>query len=1081
MRKYKVYLVVIAALVLFCVSICFVPLNATKFIPLIEEQAYKDFGVKVHIEKLIFRFGPSLKVKAPVMHIMYEDGQKFAQFDNVKFYIPWSSIFNKDDVRVKKIFATQLIVKINSNDKYLPQLTEKFADKEFKEIPNVFWKNYSVSYKDADNNEIYKTIGHDFEAEKVSKYSNFKFKSIGAFYVNHKPYITYDVSVLPQLEIDNDLIKNFDFKYFAEQLKALDFHSDIIADLKLYKNMNDETLISGYVNVDNISVLDAEKKNPKSFVYLTFLGNKIGVLSNLYATADKKVYVDGVINTSKKPELDLKVKTDTIDLSSLYKKVKLLVDCSQYKGINIESGTLNADFIIKGDISKIKSSGFLKLANASIKSNSVNINKIDANIDFSNNTVNISNAVGYVNKAPITLKGKIDKNIDLELLMQNVELKHLFPENFGIKNGVMSLIANFSGTFSEPIHKENLAIENFRMIKDENVLEFSNLKINTNKDNVATIANLLITPKSTEFIKLPMLKLHINGDKVTIPSANIFMPNSHLTVQGEVLNFQNQNLTFNTLFKGNINTKDIKNFPLESYSYPVVLTINGNRDVQSIESQVNVENARILDEPTQIKLSAKFENKSLKIDDLSISPLTSNKKNSKKVIITGIVEDIANPSFKNVRFYIPQLLNVTFMDNVAQLKGDLFINGKLSQPDIVGQLTIQNLVNQCLHLSINSLTADFNKNVAIVNAPNIKLSDSSLGFTGTFSTDLTNSLLAKSVNIKSKFINSDTLLMYKDIPFVKNVKFDVNDGKFYAEKAYCGIYGSPLSLTALSFDFSLKDDIVSGKNLSSELYNGKIAGALNFNLKDENFATKLQARGVSAAPIFDVVAIKKDSVSGVMDFDTNLSGNLSSKASLNGNIKFIVHNGRMGTLGKLEHLLYAQNVIADNMLRTSLSVVTKAITLKDTGLFKYLRGDITMKNGVANINYMQSQGPLMSMFIKGQYNPSTDYAKLFVLGRLSDEIVSGLGAFGDFSLNKLMVMLTGEETKYSIKAEDIEKLPPLPMKNTKEFRCIINGILEKPSSVLLFNWISYSQKSYRQKDVPMSDTKLPDFIDSLPY
>ena len=40
-----------------------------------------------------------------------------------------------------------------------------------------------------------------------------------------------------------------------------------------------------------------------------------------------------------------------------------------------------------------------------------------------------------------------------------------------------------------------------------------------------------------------------------------------------------------------------------------------------------------------------------------------------------------------------------------------------------------------------------------------------------------------------------------------------------------------------------------------------------------------------------------------MDFDTSMSGNLSSKQSLNGNIKFIVHNGRMGTLGKLEHLL----------------------------------------------------------------------------------------------------------------------------------------------------------------------------------
>ena len=140
-----------------------------------------------------------------------------------------------------------------------------------------------------------------------------------------------------------------------------------------------------------------------------------------------------------------------------------------------------------------------------------------------------------------------------------------------------------------------------------------------------------------------------------------------------------------------------------------------------------------------------------------------------------------------------------------------------------------------------------------------------------------------------------------------------------------------------------------------------------------------------------------------------------------------------------------------------------------------------MKNGIAQVKMLQSQGPLMSLFVKGTYNPENDYAKLIVLGRLSDEVMSGLGAFGDFSLNKLMVMLTGEDNKYNVMPQDIENLPPLPMKNTKEFRSVINGIIDKPSSVLLFNWISYTQKSYRQKDVPMTNVKVPDFIDSLPY
>ena len=140
-----------------------------------------------------------------------------------------------------------------------------------------------------------------------------------------------------------------------------------------------------------------------------------------------------------------------------------------------------------------------------------------------------------------------------------------------------------------------------------------------------------------------------------------------------------------------------------------------------------------------------------------------------------------------------------------------------------------------------------------------------------------------------------------------------------------------------------------------------------------------------------------------------------------------------------------------------------------------------MKDGVAEIKMMQSLGPLMSLYIKGQYNPENDNAKLVVLGRISDEIVSGLGAFGDFSLNKLMIMLTGGENKYNIRPADIENMPQLPVKNTKEFRSVINGVIDKPSSVQMFNWISYSEKSLRQKDVPMTNLKVPSFVEELPY
>ena len=79
---------------------------------------------------------------------------------------------------------------------------------------------------------------------------------------------------------------------------------------------------SGFINIDNISVLDPNKKDPKSFVYLTLWGDKASILSNIYTSANKKVYIEGMVNNNKKPVLDLKVKTDEINLNDLYQKVK---------------------------------------------------------------------------------------------------------------------------------------------------------------------------------------------------------------------------------------------------------------------------------------------------------------------------------------------------------------------------------------------------------------------------------------------------------------------------------------------------------------------------------------------------------------------------------------------------------------------------------------------------------------------------------------------------------------------------------------------------------------------------------------
>lgn len=1087
MKKYKKHLAIIFIVMAFLVSLCFIPINANKLIPLVEKQVSRELGVDIHIERLILRVGPYIKLKAPLMHVMYNDGKKFAQLDNVKFYIPWTS-FIKDKTNIKKLYANKLNIRLTSDDKQFGEFLSNLENKELKDTPNIQLKEYVITCHNLKNNDKYSLSGNNLFLEKIVNTQNFKIKTSGNLFINQKKYINYDLNIVPKIDLPEKFTK-FDLIELAEQVKNLDFTSDIIADLKLYKNANDIIQASGFINVDNISVLDFEKKNPKSFVYLTLWGDKASILSNIYTSINKKIYVEGSVNNSKKPVLDIKVKTDEIELKDLYQKLRIVTDLSNLKGVNSVNGTMNANFTLKGDLNKIKSNGYLKIADAEIKASGIEVEKINSEIDFSNNKINIVNATGYVNNAPILAKGSIDKNINIELLMNKVDAKYLCPSSFGVKDGKLSLVANLTGSLDNIEHKENVQIENLAIDNNGINASLESFRYDTNKNNTAYINNIIIDTPTTETIKIPSMKLLIDGDNIKTPDTNIYMQNSLLTLKSELCNYNNKDYSFNASLKGFINSKDIKPINKTSTRYPLQIAFFGNKTSQNINSQILFEKTSVLDEPTVLNLVSKLEKSSLKIDELSLVSFTgkfsddfkSNIKGAKKVLISGNVDDFKTPTFKNLRIFIPQIINLNIFDTLAQIKGDVFLNGKLNTPEIIGQLQIQNLFNQQMKISLSNTSVDFNKNTAIINIPQFKIADSSMSINASLLTDFSKNLLVNYLNIKSKYLNLDTLLMYKDSPILRQYPVTIKEGKFYSEKLLANIYGSSLYLSAFSSDLNLNNDILTLKNISSELFNGKIGGSLNYNLKDEHYHSEIMGRGISASPIFDIISNRKDSISGTMDFDTNLKGELTSKQSLNGDIKFAVTNGRMSTLGKLEHLLYAQNVVADNMLRTSLSVVTKAITLKDTGLFKYLRGDIYLENGIANIKMLQSQGPLMALFIKGNFNTINDFAQLVVLGRLSDEVINGLGAFGEFSFNKLLVMLTGEDKKFNILPEDFDKLPQLPIKNTKEFRSIINGNIDKSSSVVLFNWISYSEKSLKQKEVPMTNIKVPDFINELPY
>ncbi|MCQ2754034.1 MAG: hypothetical protein MJ231_03190 [bacterium] len=692
MKKYSKYLIAGLILVTILISICFIPISVSRFIPMLEKQVSDEIGASVHIDKLILRVGPYLKLKTPQMHITYSSGTKFAQLDNVKFYIPLTSIFNKKP-KADLITARKLIVRVNSTDKELNEIINRLSGKEYVDIPNIHLKSYDITYKNVENSDKYVLAGQVFELDKVLNYKNLKVNAKGAFSINNKKYLTFDVDILPKINLQKSP-QVPDIQQYIDHMKNLDFYSDIIADIKLYKDTNNTTLASGFINIDNISVLDKNKKTPKSFVYLTLWGNKASVLSNIYVNQAKKVAIEGMINNSNKPVLDLKVKTDEIVIKDLYDKLSFFMDFSKLKNIEYINGVLNANFTLKGDLSKIKSSGYLKISNAEVRANGLQIDKINSDIDFSNNKINIVNAVGYVKNSPIMAKGFIDKNIDVELLMNKVELKYLSPAFLGVKKGIASVVANISGTLDNVVHQENIQINDLELDNDYGILSIDSLKFNTNKASIAYIDNISLSSNYFETIKIPSMKLTIDNDRIVVPETNVFLPNSKLVLNSLVTNYNNKDVGFNVFINGDIYSKDIKLLNNITSKYPIIVSLNGNKDVQNINIQAMIDKPMVMVEPIVVNLSSKLEKNNLKIDDISIysivdkfsSDLKQNIKGQKKLILTGNIENVLSPSLKNIRVIIPQNMNIKYGETTAQIKGDLFLNGALNSPESRGQV-----------------------------------------------------------------------------------------------------------------------------------------------------------------------------------------------------------------------------------------------------------------------------------------------------------------------------------------------------------------------------------------------------------
>jgi len=492
-------------------------------------------------------------------------------------------------------------------------------------------------------------------------------------------------------------------------------------------------------------------------------------------------------------------------------------------------------------------------------------------------------------------------------------------------------------------------------------------------------------------------------------------------------------------------------------------------------------------------LNVGFDKKDLNIEKtyLYVNNIRTN--------LSGKVSDIStNPHLNPLKISIPNQISVPIEGYAGAsiiLKGDVNLSGDLYNPELKGQIDIP-LIRIPTQLTVlKNTTVQIDKQVRI-DCPYMKMADSLINFDAQ-AIGKNKDIIVQNLNFNADSINLNTLIpLFKGLSPNSDYNLTILSGQNNIKTFKTGSIIS----TDINSDISLKNNILYLDNLNSNAYLGNIKGGISYDLRHKKTTLDLKGRGLSSNSAITALMGRNDDINGILDIDCDISMSGFSKRellkSLKGSTKFIISNGRMGILGKFEHLIYAQNVISNSVFKTSLNVIAKGIGVKNTGVYRYMRGTLTFSNGWVNILSIKTSGPSMSLYITGRYYLLDNTANLIMLGRISDDVVKILGPIGEFSMNKVISSIPkiGEITssyasQYTTNPdyENTSEIPYLTPKTefpTKEFKVVIDGDVEKQSSVKSFKWLSTPKvvqpQITQEIPVPKQTPEIPDFVKNLP-
>lgn len=1037
----------------------------------------------------------------------------------------------------------------NKDNEKHSEPAEKQADNNVQliiNIPNFKMLNYSVLVNDLKAENVLKLRGDKL----ILSYNNGKtasLKTIAELYSNENKNITADIDIDTFLPAGNASIapeaeepepQNTPFINLPAVYKAYNLKSDIKSKLKI-RQKNEKIVSEGYFNADNLTLMLSGVQLPESRIHIKTDEAKIDADSELYIAENEKISIKTLFDYGKNALLDAYVKADEIHADNVLILAKAALDSANIKNeldLYQGGGSFTADAKFKTDFKKLESDGRIVFKDITVKEKNKQqqLIKINSLLLLDNSILKIADTVIEAFGTVFTAEGTVNEKsyADIKAVMQKMPVSNAasmflpaeISRAYAFNSGIVNLSADLTGQLNALKGKVNLSLNNLSLTdKANNINYLNNLLSAEIESDFKTFKGTVNNSDFKAYMNgitavCDKLSMNIGAEDIIINPALIKINNaSGMNIKGTVKNYVSSPV-FDINADGRLKAADLKQYLGAAYApyikaagfVPFVLKASGDASKQTVSASITadadnyitpIDIAGLVSRKTELKAALDINDNKITIHDTGILHAGSSVKIAD---IEGVISRIntKNPVINTLKIRIPKEIDISpvlFKESKFTADGEIIASGSLNNPGLRGGFNIKNALIPELKLTLENAAAKFeDKNFDLELR---KLNADGSDFNIVMSADLTpsNSFTVKTLNIISDFIDADKVMKvsetagkYTEAPqasssnapsAASDIPVIIKDGSIDIKQLKSG----NITLKEISGRISMAENVFYINNLIASAFKGKIKGSVSSNLITSEIKADLKGSQMDAARALLEAAAMKDTITGTLDFDSDLSFKGSSyeeqMKTLKGAVNFTVKDGSLGDIGRIENLLAADNITGSSSLKTIVKTVVSSAV--DTSRYSLLKGHIDFNNGIAALNPVTSAGDYMSTHIFGSFDILKNTADLKLRGRLGSAVTDSMGQLAMLnpvnviksSSNMNMILGTLMLSMCEKASEDEMKLIPAIAKetadaNTAKFQVILRGDAAQPLKLpRSFKWLA-SETQIKEAQAKLAKTTL---------